>query len=167
LRVGDSSILASNRLVYAQGYLALGLAREARRELQALPIPERTGLPARKLLVECAMGLKQWPQAVRLARPITREDPGYENAWIALAYALREMNQVREARETLHEALPHHQFSSGVLQYNLACYECLLGNLAEARRRLARACKLDESWGEAARSDPDLQALFAAGSDVR
>lgn len=161
--VADLSISASSRLAYAQGYLALGLAREARRELAALPREERRGLPVRKLLVECAMGLKQWAQVVRLARPITREDAGYENAWIALAFALREMNQIREAREALLEALPHHQFSSGVLQYNLACYECLLGNLAEARRRLVRASKLDGSWEKVARSDPDLKALFAAG----
>ena len=161
--MAESSIPAASRLTYAQGYLVLGLAREARRELAALRREERRGLPARKLLVECAMGLKQWAQVVRLARPITREDAGHENAWIALAYALREMNQIRAAREVLLEALPHHQFSSGVLQYNLACYECLLGNLAEARRRLARAAKLDDSWEQVARSDPDLKALFTAG----
>lgn len=164
--VEDSSISAPTRLVYAQGYLALGLMREARRELRALPPSERGKLPARKLLLECAMGLKLWSQAVRLARPIAREDGGYENAWISLAYALREMNRVREARQALLAALPHHQFSSGVLQYNLACYECLLGNLPEARRRLARASKLDASWDKAARSDPDLRALFAAPGDA-
>lgn len=164
--MASPSIPASVRLAYAQGFLALGLAREARRELQALPAEQRRGLAARKLLVECAMALKHWRQVVLLARPLTQEDPGHENGWIALAYALRELNQVRQAREVLLAALPHHQFSSGVLQYNLACYECLLGNLPEARRRLARASKLDASWDKAARSDPDLRALFAAPGDA-
>lgn len=164
--VVESSISARARLAYAQGYLALGLAREARRELLLLPPEERRGLPARKLLVDCAMGLRHWRQVVQMARPITRVDPGYEAAWIALAYALRELNRIGEAREVLLEALPHHQFTSGVLQYNLACYECLLGNLAEARRRLARASKLDGDWEKTARSDPDLKALFAAGGSA-
>jgi len=164
--VVESSISARARLAYAQGYLALGLAREARRELLLLPPEGRRGLPARKLLVYCAMGLRHWRQVVQMARPITRVDPGYEGAWIALAYALRELNRIGEAREVLLEALPHHQFTCGVLQYNLACYECLLGNLAEARRRLARASKLDGDWEKTARSDPDLKALFAAGGSA-
>ena len=48
-----------------------------------------------------------------------------------------------------------------MLHYNLACYECLLGNHLEARKRLARACKMDPSWNDAAKDDPDLKDLFA------
>jgi len=159
--VVSPDISTSTRLAYAQGYLALGLFKEAQRELAAIAATDRRTLPVRKMRVECCMAAKAWKQVIAWAKPVTEADPAYEPAWIALAYALRELNRVEEAKAALLEAWPHHQRTSGVLHYNLACYECLLGNLADAKRRLARACKIEASWEEAAKSDPDLKGLFA------
>jgi Tfp pilus assembly protein PilF len=48
------------------------------------------------------------------------------------------------------------------IQFNLGCYACQRGDLAEARRRVERALAFDPSFREAAASDPDLAPLRAA-----
>lgn len=82
-----------------------------------------------------------------------------ENSWIGWAYALRELEQVEEAREVLLKAEIRHGKASAVLHYNLACYDSLLGELASARARLATACRMDGRFKQAAKDDPDLRAL--------
>ena len=156
-----SHIPTSTRLTYARGYLGLGMVKDAFRELNAIAREDRRSLEVSKVRVEWGMAARAWNQVITWARPVTQDDPDYEPGWIALAYALRELNQVEHAKEVLLAALPHHQATSGVLHYNLACYECLLGNHLEARKRLARACKMDPSWNDAAKDDPDLKDLFA------
>ena len=48
------------------------------------------------------------------------------------------------------------------MPYNLACYECQLGRLEQAKHRLEKAFKLGEGEGMrlAALDDPDLQPLW-------
>ena len=47
-----------------------------------------------------------------------------------------------------------------MLQFNLACYECVMGNVAEARKRLRMACKIDKRFKAAALDEPDLKGLW-------
>jgi len=51
---------------------------------------------------------------------------------------------------------------SGValIAYNLACYACVLGEMAEARELLKRAFVMDEEFKKMALDDPDLDAIF-------
>jgi hypothetical protein len=51
---------------------------------------------------------------------------------------------------------------SPLVDYNLACYACLLGELDEARRLLASVFAREKSWRAAAREDRDLAALYSA-----
>jgi tetratricopeptide (TPR) repeat protein len=153
-------ITTDKRLTYAEGYLALGMAEPALEEVEAIEPGERQALPVLKVTVECLMAAKRWERVVETAPPIVESEPHYEPAWIAWAFALRELERVEEAREVLLAALPHHEETSGLVHYNLACYESLLGNPREARRRLARASALDPHWREAAREDPDLRRMF-------
>ncbi|WP_348545882.1 hypothetical protein [Chthoniobacter sp.] len=46
------------------------------------------------------------------------------------------------------------------MQYNLACYECLLGDLAVAKARLRHAFKLDAKLRGCALDDEDLKAIW-------
>ena len=57
--------------------------------------------------------------------------------------------------ERLHPAEP-------TIQFNLGCYACQRGALAEARRRVDRAIALDKKFATAAATDPDLAPLRAA-----
>jgi len=44
--------------------------------------------------------------------------------------------------------------------YNLACYECQLGELEVAKVRLSYACKLDKTYRVLALDDEDLKPLW-------
>ena len=80
--------------------------------------------------------------------------------WIDWAYALRALGRVEEAKAVLLEAYPAHGNRCATLNYNLACYFCVLGDYEEAKNRLRVACKLDEHFKKAALDDKDLQAIW-------
>ena len=43
--------------------------------------------------------------------------------------------------------------------YNLACYECVLGNLESAQAHLETSFALDKKFRSFAKTDPDLKLL--------
>ncbi len=154
-------ISPETHLAYAAGYLALNLLAEARAEISALP-PEVLALPAALLLrVELAMTDSRWDEVIALAPELVGHDATEERPWIAWAYALRELQRISEAQETLMAGARLIDKPSVLVDYNLACYACLLGELDDARRLLVGVYMRDKSWREAARTDPDLAALHA------
>ena len=159
--MGSSSIPIRRRVEYGRGYLELGLLDDAQAELDSIPEEEQSDLDVLELRIDLHMELKHWERVVGTAQLVCEQRPGHERGWIAWAYALRELQRVEEAKAVLLKAEVLHGANCGVIHYNLACYYCLLGNLAEAERRLKRACILDKSWREVALEDPDLKALHA------
>jgi tetratricopeptide (TPR) repeat protein len=151
------------RVEYTLGYLGLGMFAEATAELEGIAAAEQLLPVVRSLRVDLHIAQKQWKRTVVVAGELARAHPALENAWIGWAYALRELQRVQEARAVLVAAEPHHGKTSAVLHYNLACYDSLLGALKSAKTRLAKACRMDEQFKAAAREDPDLAALRAAG----
>lgn len=85
---------------------------------------------------------------------------GYGAVAGMLAYALRRAESIEPARQlllTLVERFP----TLAVVHYNLACYECQLGNLDAAKERLKTAFKLDSALRLQALEDADLEALWS------
>jgi Flp pilus assembly protein TadD len=110
--------------------------------------------------IELYMEAKNWEPLVAVAMAVARADPDQERAWIGWAYGLRCLERVAEARTVLLEAEVHHGKTSALLHYNLACYECLLGDLTAAMGRLRRARKLGGKQFKAmALDDDDLRAM--------
>lgn len=54
------------------------------------------------------------------------------------------------------EALPN----AAILHYNLACYECLLGDVEVAKARLEHTFKLESSLRMMALEDEDLKMVW-------
>jgi Flp pilus assembly protein TadD len=155
------SIFSTRRhLEYARGYIALGLVNEASEELAAIDLAARKSVEVLRVCIDLHMESRQWARVVEVAQPVCQAMPTDEGAWIAWAYALRELQRVKEAQAVLLRAEPLHGETCGVLHYNLACYACLLGDIQEARRRLAKAGMMDERWKAAVRDDDDLRALW-------
>jgi len=154
-----SSIPNHRRLEYARGYIELGLVSEAADELDAITSDARLSTDVLRVRVDLYMASKEWELVIVVAKPVCEASPADEGAWVAWAYALRELQQVTEAQDVLLRAEPLHGKTCGVLHYNLACYACLLGNLKEARRRFAKACKMNPEWKTASLDDDDLRAL--------
>ena len=75
------------------------------------------------------------------------------------AFALHQMQKGDEAARALREA-PEWILRTGILHYNLACYEARLGDLATARECIDTAIQMNSEIKKNARRDPDLQALW-------
>lgn len=154
------SVFTARRIRHANGYIGLGMTSEASDELESIEGEDRLSLEVMIVRSELYMQAKNWDLLVAVAREVVRCNPDSEKGWIDWAYALRELNRVKEAKAVLLEAEPRHGKSCGGLHYSLACYHCLLGELPEARERLRTACKMDKQWKAAALDDPDIEAIW-------
>lgn len=157
-----SVIPPEKHLSYALGYLQLDLIEEAREELAALSPEFLATPPALAVRLEVAMAEETWDEVIALAPELVSHDAAQERPWVAWAYALRERERVAEAQETLFAGSRLIKEPSPLVAYNLACYACLLGDLAEASRLLAVVFAREKSWRDIAREDPDLSPLFVA-----
>ena len=153
------SISTARRVQYARGFLELGMLVEAARELEAIEGAARINAQVMELQIDLHMAAKHWGLVVAMAQELTTRYPAESNGWISRAFALRELGRIHEAKEVLLQAEPEHGRTCSVLHYNLACYHCLLGEMKQAKARLARACKMKKTWKQEARSDPDLKDL--------
>jgi tetratricopeptide (TPR) repeat protein len=146
----------------AIGWLELGNWREAAAELEAVapalcqhPAVLRVGYD-----IHAAAG--HWDLASEIAFTLARNMPDEPGAWTKLAYATRRKpgGGIPSAKEIL--AAARRRFPGEVLiAYNLACYECQLGNLTEARVWLHEAFQLGNpaQLKQLSLSDPDLAPL--------
>jgi len=152
-------ISTRKHLDYVHGYLALNLHAEARAELALIRTADLDQPAVLIAHIELAMATSAWSHVIALATRVTAALPNAERPWTAWAFALREKQLISEARDVLIRGERAITAPSPLVDYNLACYHCLLGELAEARRRLKRAITREPEWKTEAASDPDLAAL--------
>ncbi len=157
--VKSSVIPTRKHLDYALGYLALNLFAQARTELALIKPGEQKDTEVMTVHLELAMATNDWNRVIKIASKLTNETPSIERPWIAWAYALREKQAVGDALDILIIAEEAIENPSPLVDYNLACYHCLLDDLTEARRRLKRAIAREPQWKTEAAADPDLAAL--------
>ena len=155
-----SGISAEKYLNYAEAYLVLGLVTEAREEVRRAEAVAGRTLPVLQARLEVSFAANAWDEVLIAAPDVLALAADNERATIAWAYAARELQQVELAREILQRAERWLGATCALLHYNLACYECLLGEVESARRRLAHAVAMDARLADGARDDPDLHALY-------
>lgn len=136
------------------------MIKEAEVELNAIDKEDHETPDVQRVWVDLAMEAKQWTGVVDRAEAIAEFNPEDEQLWISWAYALRELQRVKEAEAVLLRAEKMYGHKSAILHYNLACYACLLGYVEEAGKRLKRAIKLDKGFENEWDKDPDLRALM-------
>lgn len=153
------------RLSHARGYLQLGMIREAKAELSAIPSEEATRPEVRTLWVALLQEARQWKPLRKLAGELVAEAPGEIDWWIIWAFATRRAIGIGAATEILTRAEKLHP-EDATIHFNLGCYACQRGDLKEAASRVARAVLLDGGLLESARIDPDLGPLRAASPDL-
>ena len=149
-------------LSHARGYIELGLLKEATAELAQLPPDSIDGDEALALRMEIFRAQSRWLELRVTAGELTRRQPANADAWITFAYATRRAESLHAAEEILRNAELRHP-REPTIQFNLGCYACQLGDLAEARRRVEHAIALDKDFRELAGTDPDLAPLRDTG----
>jgi predicted Zn-dependent protease len=145
-------------LVAAQGYCELGMFDDALAELESLPAEFAQHPAAVELRTVVLMQARRWKQALTASRSLCRLSPDKTTGFIHTAFCLHELGRTTEARDTLISG-PDALHAEPTYHYNLACYECALGNLDLARVHLEKSFELDKKFKEYAKSDPELAAL--------
>jgi tetratricopeptide (TPR) repeat protein len=143
----------------AQGYAMLQMYSDAEEELRQLSrgldaVPEV--LIARLLVYQ---GLKKWEGLRSIALQLMALQPGNSQWPISLAYATRRCDSIEVARNILVVAQKKHP-NEAIIPYNIACYDCQLGNLESAKGYLEHAIQLSPKIKPMAMEDEDLKPLW-------
>ena len=149
-------------LVAATGWLELGNWREGALELDQLG-PELQAHPdVLRVRWALASAAKDWPRAVEFARALAEQEPDDSFGFVHQAYALHELKRTKEAWDLLNAAADKFP-KEYLIQYNLACYACQLGEREKAIAFLTKAFKLGGKRDVRAMAlkDPDLAPLKA------
>jgi len=145
----------------AQGWLELGNPNESRAELDKVASDLRLHPEVLKIRWELFAAEKEWRLALEVAKALIIAEPDEPLGWVHKSYCLHELKRTDEARDNLLKVVQEFPISATML-YNLACYECQLNNLAEARRWLDRAFRVGnrKQMKASAVQDPDLEPLW-------
>ena len=145
-------------LLAAQGYCELGMFDDALGEIETLPEEARQSAPAIETRLLILMQAKRWKPALAASRELCALVPERPVGFIHASYCLHEMGRTADARELL-LAGPEALRTEPTYHYNLACYECRLGQLDLARAHLEKCFTFDKKFRAFAKLDPDLAAL--------
>lgn len=155
----DPDRLLRRSLRASDGYLSLGMIREAWEELEVLPEDLRARpeslLQMARLLHACG----RWDEAIDLSKVGTEAYPNVLEFYFLRASMLEARGMWWEARATLLGG-PGALRQTDLFHYNLARCEAGLGNLDRARRELKQAIAINGKLREMARTDPIFQDLL-------
>jgi Flp pilus assembly protein TadD len=150
------------RLSHARGYVALGLHDLAEEELAALGPERASDDEVLALRVEILQARQQWLMLQPLVAELVKRQPKEPGWWIVWAYATRRAESLFVAEAILREAELLHP-DEATIQFNLGCYACQRGDLADARIRVERAQSLNPAFRDSILTDSDLAPLRATG----
>lgn len=142
------------------------MVAEAAAELAQIPPVEASATDVIAVRLAVLQEQQDWPALRDVAAELVRRTPEEAAAWVTWAYAMRRADSLPAAEKILLEAEQSHP-AEPTIQFNLGCYACQRGDLAEAKRRVDRAIALEPKFAAAAATDPDLAPLRAAGADCQ
>ncbi len=143
----------------ADGYLYFEMYDEALEELESIDMTEQDEAAVLLARIRLLLHKKHWRSAEALSEHGAGLHPDEGEFTVQRAFALHQMRKGEKAIEVLMSA-PDWIRRTGILHYNLACYEARLGDLKIARQCIDTAIKINQGIKKNARLDPDLQALW-------
>jgi tetratricopeptide (TPR) repeat protein len=143
----------------AVGYTQLGMFLEANEQLENIDPFNRVAPEVLALRVDIYRGLQKWDLMREIAGRLCEFDPTKVQWAISYAYATRRANDLNAARDILVASLPKFP-REAIIYYNLACYDCQLGEIDSARQYLKQAFRIDPNWISQALEDQDLKPLW-------
>lgn len=147
----------------AEGWLELGDPESALGELESISTDHQSHPHALEILWAACAALESWEAGRDAANALVEAAPFLESGWIHRAYATRRMpgGSLETAWQVLYPAAKLFP-EQPLIPYNLACYACQMGRLAEAKSWLERAFRTSGDKRETgvlkkmALEDPDL-----------
>jgi predicted Zn-dependent protease len=142
----------------AEGYADLGMLDDALAELDELDPNEQDHLETLRMRVEIVLRKRDWRSALRFSLRACQLYPNEPSGFIHAAFCLHEVGRTQEAKQTLLDG-PAKLLDEPVYYYNLGCYDAVLGNLDQAKAYLRASFRLDKSFRDMAKNDPDLERI--------
>lgn len=148
----------SRSILVAQGYSELGMTVEALNELDTIGANDRERPEVLETRLFVVMRARRWQEALAVSRRICEIAPDAPAGYVHSAFCLHELGETEMARAVLLSGPPS-LMNEPTYHYNLACYECRLGNVEAARAHLDMSVEMDRKFRAYAKCDPDLKLL--------
>ena len=146
------------RLRAAAGYAELGMNRESIAELNAIEKLWQDQADVLQLRLHHLMREKKWPSALRVSRKLCRVAPHCSAGFLHAGFCLHELGKTLQAKKLLLKG-PIALLREPIYYYNMGCYDALLGNRKSAQVHLLTSFKMDPSFRDIAKKDPDLESV--------
>jgi len=146
------------RLRAAAGYAELGMNRESLAELNAIEKPDQDRAEVLQLRLHHLMRQKKWASALRISRKLCHVAPHCTAGFLHAGFCLHELGKTLQAKKLLLKG-PVALLREPIYYYNMGCYDALLGNRRSAQVHLLTSFKLDPSFRDIAKKDPDLASV--------
>ncbi len=143
----------------AEGYVFFRLFREALAELDSIPPHDQDDCDVMIARIRILLHLRRWRKASQLSARGAALHAAEDEFTVQRAFALHQLNLGEQAARVLLDA-PEWIRRTGILHYNLACYEARWGNLTVARQCVQAAIQINSAIKKNARQDPDLADLW-------
>lgn len=143
----------------AEGFVYLGMYREALKELDRVPETDQELADVLIARVRVLLHLQRFGTAAKLSHRGETLHRNEDEFTVQRAFALHQLQKPDEAARVLQEA-PGWLRRTGILHYNLGCYEARWGNLKIARQCVQTAIELNNAIKKNAKQDPDLADLW-------
>ena len=143
----------------ADGYMDLKMWAQAQDELNKVSPDDVASIAYRHTRLRLAIENEDWPTSTDLVTSLQKAVPEEPAFWVQHAYVARRAESIHAARTILCDALGKFP-QMAVIPFNLACYECQLGELQLAHEYLQAAFELDPSFRDLALRDEDLEPLW-------
>jgi len=155
----DLSFELQRALEAVEGYLHLGMPEEALKELNEAGIEDQFETATLRARIRVLLHMKRWRDAEALSEKGISLHPEENEFMVQRAFALHQLKRGDDAVNVL-LAAPDWIRRTGILHYNLACYEAKLGDLGTARQCIRAALELNSAFKKNVRNDPDLDRLW-------
>jgi len=144
----------------ACGYAELGMTRESVGELNDIDRLFQNRPEVLQLRLHHLMREKRWAQALKVSQKLCRAAPDCSAGFLHAGFCLHEMGRTAQAKALLLRG-PTALLKEPIYYYNMGCYEALLGNVNDARTHLETSFRMDSTFRELAKRDPDLESVKA------
>jgi tetratricopeptide (TPR) repeat protein len=145
----------------AQGWIELGNPIEASEELEKITPELRVHPAVLELRWQIYAKAKKWDATLNIAAALIQLVPEHPAGWVHRSHSLYRLQRTQEARDNLLRVVEKFPEDAWI-RYDLACYECQLGRLEQAKHWLQKAFELGDpnKLKLAALEDPDLESLW-------
>ena len=134
------------------------MTRQSLAELNAIESDFQDRPEVLQMRLHHLMRTKRWARALTVSRKLCRVAPRCSTGYLHAGFCLHELGKTAEAKRLLLQG-PVALLKEPIYYYNMGCYDALLGNHKSAQVHLLTSFKMDSSFRELAKRDPDLESV--------